>query len=429
MFALIVDTYYVGQLGTKELAAVSLTIPLIMGLMGLSMGIGVGASSLISRLIGSGEVEEARRVSSCTMLLVVAILVVLEVVGFAFLPSFFSLQGASAELLPVAVRYTAITLIGVPLFAIPTTIGTVLRAFGDVRIAATVMISGAILQIVIAPVLIFGLGNWDGWGVYGSAWSLSLSRVLPFLYACWAFGQFDLFRHPGSLRQLLDTWIEVVRLSSANIAMQLVVPVSVGILLAMLASYGYVVVAAFGLGSRIEIFVIMIFMALAASLTPIAGQNSGAQRFDRIQLACKLSFIFSIVYGIVFACVLFLLIDPIASLFRDDPAVVAVTREYFLIVSLSFGLMGIAMTTGSTFVGMGRPLPAFVLMVLRAIVLLIPLSLLFRSYWGYVGIFAAVALTNAAAGIASLAWFVRTMLKLNAGATPAHTDEQSAARN
>ncbi len=404
MIASLIDAYYVGQIGTVELAALTLTFPLVMGFSSLSMGFGIGATSIISRTVGAGDWAKAQRIATHTLILVIGFVSVLTVVGYVFAESIFGMLNAREELLPIAVNYTYITLLGVPILAVPMVGGMMLRSFNDVRSPAIIMVSGAAIQVVIAPILIWGVGTWEGFGVYGSAWSFVISRLVVAFYAVGLFRRRGLIQHPGSFEQFRTSVFEVMRLALPSMASQVLMPVSMYLIMMLVASYDNHVVAAYGVATRIEAMTMIVVMAMSSSMGPFVGQNFGARRFDRIKSALRMCYVFCLSYGLVVTVILVLLGGAISGVFRDDPAVVAVATEFFYIVPVSIGIMGVSMIAGSTFVAYGEPVPSFVLSMFRMFVVLLPLCYLLNLLMGYLGIFIAIAITNGTVGFISFFW-------------------------
>ena len=418
MVASLIDTFYVGQLGTNELAAVTLTFPLVMGFSSLSMGFGIGATSIISRTAGAGDWAHAQRIATHTLILVIGFVSVLVLVGYMFAESIFVLLNASEDLLPIAVKYTYIIMLGVPMLAVPMVGGMMLRSFNDVRSPATIMVSGAAIQVVIAPALIWGIGSWDGFGVYGSAWSFVLSRFVVAFYALVIFKRRGIMQHPGSFQAFLKSVREVMRLALPSMASQVLMPVSMYLILMLIAQYENHVVAAYGVATRIEALALMVIMALSSSVGPFVGQNFGARRFDRIQSALKMCYAFCLGWGLLLTVVFILCGGLFAGIFRDDPAVVQVATEYFYIVPLTLGIMSVAMISGSTFVAYGEPIPSFVLSIVRMFVLLLPLCYLLEWLLGYQGIFIAMAITNGIVGFISFFWLRSMTTRFSLKLTP-----------
>lgn len=409
--AAMIDTIYVGWIGTLELAAVSFTFPVVMALSTLPMGIGIGAASIIARVVGAGDETHVRRLASDSLMLVVVIVLGATALGYIFVESLFRTLGASEDILPLSVAYMRIWFIGLPAFALPMVAISIMRAVGNARLPGIIMAVGAGMQVCLAPVLIFGIpGWWEGFGFEGAALGFVISRIVTFGYTVYVLRQMHLlsFEH-RSWRALLASWREILRIGLPAMMSNLIGPVSMGVIVAMLADYGHIVVAGFGVASRIEALAIMILMALAASTGPFVGQNWGAGKFDRIYRAQTLGYRFSHLWALVAFVVLAGAGRWIIGWINDDPGVIEATYAYLLLVPITYGFLGIGMVAGSTFIALGKPLPTLILSISRMIIVYIPLALLLEIWFGYRGIFAAAAVCNVIMGWSAVVWVKQTL--------------------
>lgn len=404
MLTTVIDMFWVAQIGTLEAAVVTLTLPLVMGFMSLSMGFGIGANSIIARTAGSGRWKEAQQIATHTLILV--ILFVTCVVGIAYLITDDVLRfiDVKEELLPIAIQYTHIYLIGVPILALPMIGGMMLRSFNDARTPAIIMIAGSVLQVTLAPLLIWGIGDFEGFGVYGSAWAFVASRAIVSVYALKVFYQRGLIQSPGTMRSFVNSVVEVMRLAIPSMLTQLLMPISMYFVLALVAQYPESVIAAFGIASRIESLAMVVVMALSSSLGPFVGQNFGSRQYDRVLASLKLTCTFAFTYGLVLAGLLAAFGPELLQLFLDDPDVVEAGSLFLYIVPITMGFMSLSFICGSTFVAFGEPIPSFVLSISRMFVILLPLCYLLDYLMGYVGLFVAMAATNLLSGIAAMYW-------------------------
>ena len=407
--ASMIDTIYIGWIGTSELAAVSFTFPLVMAVSSVSMGLGVGATSIMSRVLGGGDRERCILIGAHTLILVLLLIVVISALGYVYAPVLFQWQGAGEAILPITVSYVRIWIVGLPLFAIPMVGGMMVRALGDARTPGIIMTSGAVLQVLIAPALIFGFADIDGFGVNGSAWAFILSRAAPSIYARGIFRRFGLFGPPGSLKQMIRSWAEVLRIGVPSMASSLIGPVSMSVLMALLAVHGHAIVAAFGVATRIESLATMILMALSSSIGPFVGQNYGARKNERIRTALSITYRFSMAWGLFAFAVLAAFGNSIVGAVVDDADVIGAAYDYMLIVPITFGFFGVTMMATTYFVALGRPMPSLVISILRMVVVQIPLALVLDFFWAYRGVFVAIAVSNVLVGLIGYAWARREL--------------------
>ncbi len=408
--ASMIDTVYIGRIGTPELAAVSFSFPLVMALSSVSMGLGVGATSIMSRALGGGDRSRTLLLGTHTLLLVGLLVLSLAIAGWLWSVELFELLGADAQILPLAVGYIDIWFIGLPLFALPMVAMSMLRALGNARTPGALMTAAALLQVLMAPALIFGVpGISEGIGYLGSAWAFVISRAAIFVATALVLSRVGLFRPIGTIQAVLNSWREVLRIGVPSIFTNLIGPASMGVIFGLLSTYGHEVVAGFGVAVRIESLALMVLMSLASSVNPIVGQNYGARQFERIGDAVRIGYRFSFAWGLFATVVLAVLGRPLVGLINDDPGVIEATYWYLLLVPVSYGLMGVSMVAGSSFVALGRPAPSLILAVLRMLVLYLPLAWIADSLWGYQGIFGAASLCTAIVAGAGHWWLKRTV--------------------
>jgi putative MATE family efflux protein len=421
--ASMIDTIYIGWIGTAELAAVSFSFPVVMALSSVSMGLGVGATSIMSRALGGGARARSLVLGTHTLLLVAVFVLTLAVLGFVFAHALFDALGADAVTLPLVEPYMKIWFLGLPLFAVPMVAMSMLRALGNARTPGILMTGGSVLQVIVAPALIFGVpGLGDGIGYLGSAWAFVVSRACVFAATMVVLARRGLFQPVGDWAGVLASWREVLRIGVPSILTNMIGPVSMGVVFGLLAKYGHEVVAGYGVAVRIESLALMILMAFSSSLGPLVGQNWGAGNHDRIREALRVGYRFAFAWGLFAFAVLAGLGRPIVALINEHAGVIEATYAYLVPVSLSYGFMGVSMVVGSTFLALGRPLPSLLLTIARMILLYLPLAWLGDALWGYQGIFLATAFCTVLVSGAGHLWLrsvlpVRTGREVHAGNT------------
>ena len=404
------DTYFVAQLGTQALAAMSFTFPVVMGLGSVAMGLGTGASSVIARALGEGNRYRVQRLTTDSLILSVLIVTVLVVLGRATIDPFFTALGAGPEILPLVRAYMEIWYPGMICLVIPMVGNSAIRALGNTLAPSVIMTVAAGVNIGLDPLFIFGWGDIPGLGVRGAAIATVLSRATTLL-ASLAFLHYRermlLFAWPR-LQSLLQNWRHILHVGLPAAATNLIPPLSVGFITSLLASYGPEAVAGLGIASRVEAFAFIVPMAVAASMGPFVGQNWGAQQYGRIQQALRISVRFCLGWGVLLAIGLGANAAAIATLFNPDPVVVSTTTTYLTSVPISYGAVGVTLALSTTFNARGKPLPSMVMISLRTLVLYVPLAYLGSLLFGVPGIFGAACFTNVVVGCGGLLWTWRS---------------------
>ena len=400
------DTYFVAQLGTNELAAMSFTFPVVMVLGSVAMGLGVGASSIIARAIGSGDRYRVQRLTTDSLVLSLLVVGILVGLGLATIKPLFTTLGAGPEALPLVRDYMGVWYLGMIFLIVPLVGNSALRASGNTIVPSLIMTVAAAVNILLDPLFIFGWGDFPTLGIKGAALATVISRAAT-LVASLAFLHFRerllLFALP-KLKEVWQSWISILSVGLPAAATNLIVPISVGLLTSLMARYGPEAVAGFGIASRVEAFALIAPLALSASIGPFVGQNWGANQRSRVNQALRLSFWFCLAWGGLIAVIVGANASGIAAWFDSEPAVVASAAAYLTTVPLSYGALGIIYIFSSTFNALGKPLPSVAMTLSRMFLLYVPLAYLGSWLFGVQGVFGAACLSNVAVGIGVYIW-------------------------
>jgi putative MATE family efflux protein len=402
----VTDTWFVAQLGTRELAAMSFTFPVVMVLISLGIGLMAGTSSVLARVIGEGDRRRVRRLTTDALTLSILLSFVLSIVGLATINPLFRLLGAAEDLLPLVRDYMTIWYAGYVFFLAPMAGIGAIRATGDSRLQSGLLIGAAVINLILDPLLIFGLLGFPRLELEGAAIATVAARAVTLFVGFYAL-HFKMrmisYRLPR-LPTLWTSWKNVLHVGLPAAGTNVIIPVATGVIIAMIARYGSDAVAGFGVATRIEGVSLVVFYAMSAIIGPFVGQNLGAGKPERIVAAMRLSAWFCLGLGALLTVMLGLAAEPLTRLFTDDPKVTAVGASYLRIVPVSYGAAGIVMVVNAAFNGLGRPLPAVAISVTRMIVLYIPMAYIGGVLFGVTGIFAAASLSSVLMAIAAYLW-------------------------
>ena len=419
----LIDAWFLGQVGDRALAAFSFGFPMLMIITSVAIGLGAGTSSVVARAIGAGDHRRARRLATDSLLLSFLITATLSAIGILTIDPLFKLLGAPADMIPMIRSFMTILYSGAPFLVVGMVGTSSMRATGDTRLPGKLMIFGALLNVVLDPIFIFGLGPVPAMGLNGAATAALLARGTMFIGTIYFLvHRLDMvsFNKPEPA-ELKKSWADILHVGLPAAGTNAIIPVAVALITAMIARYGPDAVAGFGVASRLESMVLVIYYALSSVIGPFVGQNLSAGREGRIQLSLRLCAIFCLASGLVIAILLALLSGFIPGLFSQNPDVISVTRLFLWIAPISYGAYGIVMVMNAAFNGLGKPMPAVYISVTRMIVLYIPLALIGMRWFGIAGIFGAYAIANILSGLLGYAWAKRTAHNLLA-VTKVHAD-------
>ena len=418
------DTFWLGQYSTDALAAISFAFPAVFLLISLGLGLSVAGSVLVAQHIGAGERARAEYAASQTVTFAFLGSALLGLIGFPLVGPFLSVLGASPNVLPGATAYLEIVTLGLPFMFGFFVFIALMRGAGDTITPMLVMLGTVVLNVVIDPFLING---WDvgpvgvpELGIEGAAIATIFSRTLAMLVglAIMFSGARGIQINLTDLRpdfQYLRTLLRIGVPASVEGTSR---ALSVNALLLVVGLFSTPVVAAFGIGTRVFSVIFLPAVAVARGVETMTGQNIGANKYDRAEranyAAAKGLFAVLMAAGIL----IFLLPEPIVTVFTDDPAVIDEGVTFLRFTALSFGFIGIVRAFGGGFRGAGKTLTAATIAIITAGVIRLPVAwiasrdVLPTDFWFLgattpKGIWLAFAVSNVAGATIAWLWFRR----------------------
>ncbi|WP_368206197.1 MATE family efflux transporter [Aeromonas sp. s5] len=401
----LVDTFFIGMLGTQALAAISFTFPVTFVVTSLAMGLGAGLSAVMGHALGQGKHEEAARITTDNLFLAVLLVTLIAVAGALTIHPLFRLLGASDALIALIYDYMLIWYLTVPMLVLPMVGNAAIRATGDTKTPSLVMTVAGLVNGVLDPLLIFGIGPFPEWGIRGAAIATSLSWLMAMLVSLY------ILRHrEGLLRwrlsprpQLLAHWRALLHVAVPASFTNMLNPLANAVLMTIFAGLGTEVVAAYGAASRVEALLLIVMMALSSVLAPFISQNCGAGNPARAKAALQLCMRFALRFQLAVYALTWLLAPFIADLFSDHPQVVRLIVLYLHLVPIGYGFQGMVMLLASALNGVRASSISFLFNGLRLFVFLLPGAWLGAKLGGEQGIYLGILLANLAAG--TLAWW------------------------
>lgn len=401
------DTWFVGRLGTEPLAAMGFTFPVVMVAFSLAMGFGLGASSCVSRLIGSGDHERVGQLATAALVLTTLVMTALMVAGIWVMDDLFVLLGAPDGVRELTLSYMKVWFLFLPFTTLPMVANNVIRATGDALRPSVLMGMACLINIGLDPILIFGWGPVPAMGMAGAAWATVLSRLIILLGSFYILKvRLDLIHLKWvGWRSMCADWAMVLHVALPAAATNVLMPLTAGIITRLIATHGTAAVAATTVGQRMEQMAHLVPMAMGSSLVPIIGQNWGARRVDRVRKAWVLTNTFGMLYTGTFLVLMLFAANSIAGLFSSDSEVVRVAALYIRISAVGSMMMHIVVHTGFAFNATGQPIKASLLTVIRLFALVLPLVLLGNYCCGLLGMYWGMALGHLICGGLALIWF------------------------
>jgi len=392
----LVDTFFVGLLGTQPLAAISFTFPITFTVISLTIGLGIGTSAVIAKALGKGDNDSAKDSGTSALIMTAIVVGIISVIGFLLTDEIFTLLGASPELLPLIHQYMDIWYISSICLIGPMIGNSILRASGDTKTPSKIMGGAGLINAILDPILIFGWGPIPAMGIQGAAIATVISWVCGLVWVLYIIGYKRGLIHTTllSFKQFVASSKGILHIGLPAAGANMLTPIAAAILTAIVARYGESAVAAFGVGSRIESIACLVVLALSMTLPPFISQNFGAGNMSRVEQAYKTSIKFVMFWQILIFVVLVLFSSYIADAFSKEQAVADIIKLFIWILPLGYGLQGIIILTNSSFNALHKPMMALFLSIIRLFVCYVPLAYLGSVYYGLEGFFAGALLGN-----------------------------------
>ena len=414
----LVDTFFIGLMGAKELAAVSFTFPVTFVLMNIAMGLGIGTATILAAKIGSGDKLSAKRICTHALLLAVVAAIPLSLLGALTLTPLFRLLGADETTLPLISDYMSIWFAGLIFLYVPMIGNSTIRATGDTKTPSIIMALAGLANGIMDPILIFGIGPIPALGIQGAAIATVISWLVASIAVIYLLANhkqmislkgFSFTRLSTTLPTIIQDWYSMLRIGIPASATNMLGPIVLGMLTRLISQYGEASVAGYGVGTRIESLAMVVIMALSSVMTPFVAQNYGAGKQQRIKESIRVALIFTVCWELFITLVLLATAKPIAQIFNNDIAVIETTALFLWIVPISYGFQGMVMVICSSLNALQRPAIGMFINCIRLFALSIPFAYIGDSVLGLKGIFIGISIANIIAGLGALLWFVNRL--------------------
>lgn len=381
----LVDAYFVGGLGTSQMGAISVAFPLGQVVVGLGLLFGNGAASYLSRLLGRGEKETANRVASTALYSSVFTGIVMILFTIIFLKPILRVLGATESILPYAMTYSSIFIIGSIFNVFNVTMNNIVTSEGAAKTTMCALLTGAVLNMALEPIFIYTLHL----GMAGSAIATVISQLVSTLvYLAYIFRKKSVFNfsiHEYCFSKSILS--EIFKIGVPTLIFQLLTSLSIVLVNAQAKSYGDSAIAGMGAVTRIIAMGSLIVFGFIKGFQPIAGYSYGAKKFDRLHEATKLSVIWSTVFCVIFGLVMALFSPAVVSQFtKGDTEMIRIGQSALLASGFTFMLFGFSTVYSSLFLALGKGKEGFFLGACRQGICFVPVILLLPMAWGINGI-------------------------------------------
>ncbi len=400
------ESFFVGGLGTSQMGAISVAFPLGQVVVGLGLLFGNGAASYISRLLGRGDKDTADQVASTALyssILAGALMILLTLI---FLTPILRLLGATQSILPYALTYGGIYVTFSIFNVFNVTMNNIVTSEGAAKTTMCALLSGAVLNMVLDPVFIYGLDL----GVAGAAIATALSQVISSLvYLAYILCKKSMFTfRPSQCRYSPQIMSEILKIGVPTLVFQLLTGLSITLINMQAKEYGDSVIAGMGAVTRIISMGSLMVFGFLKGFQPIAGYSYGAKKYDRLRQAIRTSILWSTIFCTVYGLAMAVFPTAVISQFtKGDMEMIQAGQKALRANGLSFLLFGYYTVYSSLFLALGKAREGFILGACRQGICFVPIILALPALWGINGILYAQPAADIISAIVAVAMSVR----------------------
>lgn len=381
----LVDAYFVGALGERQMGAISIVFPLGQVVVGLGLMFGNGAASYLSRLLGSGDKDMANRVASTALYSSVMAGAIVILFSTIFLEPILMVLGTTETIMPYALAYARIYVLSCIFNVFNVTMNNIVSSEGAAKTTMCALLLGAVLNIGLDPLFIYVFDM----GVAGAAIATAISQMASTLvYLVYVLRKKSSFNFSVKLysptRKMM---MEILKIGIPTLTFQLLTSLSIALINRAASGYGDSVIAGMGAVTRITSMGTLVVFGFLKGFQPIAGFSYGAKNFKRLREAIKTSIVWSTIFCVIVGFLMAIFSRQIISQFTDgNIEMISVGQKSLIANGLSFILFGFYTVYSSLFLALGKGRAGFFLGVCRQGICFVPVILLLPIVWGINGI-------------------------------------------
>ena len=410
----IVDSYFVAKISEEAMTALSLVYPVQNLINAVTIGFGIGINAAIAYYLGAQDQERADRAATLGAFWNGVHGVVLTVVCIAVMPLFLRLFSSDEVIIDYAVRYSRIAFLFSIVIAFGMTFEKIFQAVGQMKVAMVSVLAGCVTNIILDPVLIFGLGPAPEMGIEGAALATGIGQVVTLVIylAVYLRGTLPvrISRHSLSLRNEVSRKLYAVGIPAAlNLALPSLL---ISALNGILSSFSDAYVLVLGVYYKLQTFLYLTANGIVQGIRPLIGYNYGAGEHRRVKKIFRTALSMSAVIMAFGTVICFLIPDRLFGLFTVNPETIRMGAEALRIISLGFLVSSISVTAGGALEGLGKGFPSLVISLLRYLILMVPAAYILSRFLGAEGVWHGFWVTEWLTAAAAWAVYRKETVKI-----------------
>ena len=380
----IVDSIFVSQIGEDALTAVSLAFPMQMLIIAFALGVGVGVNSLIARKLGQGDGAAASKTASTGLVLAIINAIIFMLIGIFFSKLFMGMFSDDQAVVDMGTSYLSIVLIFSFGIFIEATCSRTLQATGNMIIPMTSQLIGAITNIILDPIMIFGLLGFPAMGIKGAALATVIGQILAMIFVLIMFKvkKHDVHMQFKGFKLEKAYVIDIYKVGLPAIVINAIGSVTTTFLNAILISFSSTAVAILGIYFKLQSFVFMPVFGLTQGAMPIMGYNYGANNRKRFIQAFRLTLITSFSIMLLGTLIFWLFPVQLLSVFNGSPELISMGIYVLRVISICFIPAAFGIVISTMFQAIGHGFKSLMMTLLRQLFIIMPSAWLFAQFIG-----------------------------------------------
>lgn len=405
----IVDSFFVAKMSSSAMTALSLLFPVQNFVHAAAVGFGIGINAVVAFYMGAGKTDEADRAASSGTVLSILHGLVLMVVCIAVMPWFMSMFSSDAQTIEYGIAYTGVLFLFAPMDCTAMALEKIFQSTGRMKSTMFCLATGCIINIILDPLMIFGIGPFPEMGIKGAALATGIGQTLPVLIY---FIMYVMDPLPVKFRlkywkpklYIMKKLYSVGNAAALNIALP---SVQVSVLNGILASYSAGYVFVLGVYYKLQTFLYLSANGVVQGIRPLVGYNYGAGEHSRVKEIVRTSTVLVAAIMVAGTIVCQLMAGKLMGIYTGDEQIIALGAPALRIISAGFIISSVSVVLSGALEGLSKGNASLVISLIRYIVFILPAALLLSRVFGAVGVWHAFWITEIVAAVISYFVYVR----------------------
>lgn len=405
----IVDSFFVAKMSSSAMTALSLLFPVQNFVHAAAVGFGIGINAVVAFYMGAGKTDEADRAASSGTVLSILHGLVLMVVCIAVMPWFMSMFSSDAQTIEYGIAYTGVLFLFAPMDCTAMALEKIFQSTGRMKSTMFCLATGCIINIILDPLMIFGIGPFPEMGIKGAALATGIGQTLPVLIYFIMYGMDPLpvkfrLKYWKPKLYIMKKLYSVGNAAALNIALP---SVQVSVLNGILASYSAGYVFVLGVYYKLQTFLYLSANGVVQGIRPLVGYNYGAGAHSRVKEIVRTSTVLVAAIMVAGTIVCQLMAGKLMGIYTGDEQIIALGAPALRIISAGFIISSVSVVLSGALEGLSKGNASLVISLIRYIVFILPAALLLSRVFGAVGVWHAFWITEIVAAVISYFVYVR----------------------